>query len=88
MTYEYTGPDGVRYSYGADPPPVAKEPPMKHKLIDIASRAGWTAAQAFLAVFAVTDVSTLSAALVAASGAALSVIKTTVAQKVESRMNT
>ena len=49
---------------------------------DIAERAGWTALQAFLAVYTVTDVTSTKAALVAAVGAALSVLKGFVATKV------
>ena len=55
---------------------------VKKILADVAERAAWTAAQAFLAVFLVTDVSTVKAALVAAAGAALSVVKGFVATKV------
>jgi len=54
----------------------------KKILADVAERAAWTAAQAFLAVFLVTDVSTVKAALVAAAGAGLSVVKGFVARKV------
>ena len=54
----------------------------KDLVFDVAERAAWTAAQAFLAVFLVTDVSTVKAALVAAAGAALSVVKGFVAAKV------
>ena len=49
---------------------------------DIAERAAWTAAQAFLAVFVVADVSTARTGVVAAVGAALSVVKGFVATKV------
>ena len=49
---------------------------------DIAERAAWTAVQAFLAVFTVTDVSSARAAAVAAIGAALSVAKGFVATRV------
>ena len=54
----------------------------KDLVFDVAERAAWTAAQSFLAVFLVTDVSTVKAALVAAAGAALSVVKGFVASKV------
>jgi len=49
---------------------------------DVVERALWTAAQAFLAVFLVTDTSSLKAAVVAAAGAGLSVVKTAVTQRV------
>ena len=54
----------------------------KKLLLDLLERAGWTAAQAFLAVFAVTDVSSAKAGLVAAAGAALAVLKGVVASRV------
>ena len=49
---------------------------------DIIERAVWTAAQAFLAVFTVGDLSSAKAAGVAAMGAAISVAKSVVASKV------
>ena len=49
---------------------------------DIIERAVWTAAQAFLAVFTVGDLSSAKAAGVAAMGAAISVAKSIVASKV------
>ncbi len=54
----------------------------KALVFDVLERAAWTAAQAFLAVFVVTDVSTAKAGLVAAAGAALSVVKGFVASQV------
>ena len=48
---------------------------------DILERAIWTAAQAFLAVFTVGDLSSAKAAGVAAMGAAISVAKSIVASK-------
>jgi len=54
----------------------------KDELQDIASRAGWTAAQAFLSTFVLSDLETLKAAAIAAAAAALSAIKTFVASKV------
>jgi hypothetical protein len=54
---------------------------MTEEIRDLASRASWTAAQAFLAVFLVTDVSTVKSAAVAAAGAGLSVVKTYVNSK-------
>ena len=48
---------------------------------DIIERAIWTAAQAFLAVFTVGDLSSSKAAGVAAMGAAISAVKSIVASK-------
>tara|TARA_Y100000310_G_scaffold282922_1_gene304524 strand:+ start:68 stop:232 length:165 start_codon:yes stop_codon:yes gene_type:complete len=45
-------------------------------------RAAWTAAQAFLAVFVISDLASTKAAVVAAVAAALSVLKTFVRDKV------
>jgi hypothetical protein len=55
---------------------------MTNTMVDIATRAAWTAAQAFLAVFVVADVTTVRTAAVAAIAAAVSVLKTAVASKV------
>ena len=49
---------------------------------DIIERAVWTAAQAFLAVFTVGDLSSAKAAGVAAMGAAIQVAKSIVSSKV------
>lgn len=49
---------------------------------DIIERVFWTAVQAFLAVFIVSDVSSLKAAGVAAAAAVLSAIKGIAASKV------
>jgi len=49
---------------------------------NVVERALWTAAQAFLAVFVVTDASTIKVGIAAAAAAALSVIKTAVQEKV------
>lgn len=55
---------------------------MTRKLaLDLLERAGLTAAEAFLAVFVVTDVSTAKAAGVAAAGAVLSLAKGLVASQ-------
>jgi hypothetical protein len=54
----------------------------KQEFADLAERVLWTAAQAFLAVFVVADVSTAKAAGVAAAAAAVAVVKGFVAQKV------
>ena len=54
---------------------------MRAELIDLASRAGWTAGETFLATLVLTDVSTWSTAAVAAAAAFLSVVKTYFAQK-------
>lgn len=54
----------------------------KREFFDLVERVGWTAAQAFLAVFVVTNVSTAKAAGVAAAAAAVAVLKGFVAQKV------
>ena len=43
---------------------------------DMIERAAWTFAQAFLAVFVVSDLASAKSALVAAAAATLSVIKT------------
>jgi hypothetical protein len=55
-----------------------------YQLKNIASRAAWTAAQAFLATFAVADLGTAKSALIAAAAAALSVLKTFVSEKAQS----
>jgi len=49
---------------------------------DVLTRAGWTAAQAFLAVFVVADVTTVRTAVIAAIAAGVSVVKTAVSNKV------
>lgn len=49
---------------------------------DIIERAIWTAAQAFLAIFTVADLSSAKAAGVAAMAAAISAVKSIVASKV------
>ena len=54
----------------------------KKLFLDVLERAAWTAAQAFLAVYVVTDVSSAKAALVAAAGAVLAVLKGFVAGQV------
>lgn len=54
----------------------------KAQLADIAERAAWTFAQAFLAVFVVTDIATARGAALAGIAAAISVIKGFVATKV------
>ena len=48
---------------------------------NLIERAGWTAVQAFLAVWVVGDVSSLRAALVAGAAAGLSVVKTYAQQR-------
>ena len=45
-------------------------------MTNLMERAGWTFAQAFLAVFVVGDQGTLKVAVIAGGAAALSVIKT------------
>lgn len=55
---------------------------MKKIYKDILERVIWTAAQAFLATFVVTDLSSLKVAAVAAIAAALSVVKGLAATKV------
>lgn len=47
----------------------------KQALKDLAARAGWTAAETFLAVFVVSDLSSWRSALVAAGATALSAAK-------------
>ena len=49
---------------------------------DIIERAIWTAAQAFLAIFTVADLSSAKSAGVAAMAAAISAVKSIVATKV------
>lgn len=49
---------------------------------DMAERAGWTAVEAFLAVWVVGDVASLKAAGIAAAAAGLTVIKTYAKSKV------
>lgn len=57
---------------------------MNHRLLaDIAERALWTAVQAFLSVFTVTDLSTSRTAGIAAVAAVLSVIKSAAASRVQ-----
>lgn len=48
---------------------------------DVAERAAWTAVQAFLSVLVLTDVASIEAALVAAGGALISVVKTVAAAR-------
>lgn len=50
-------------------------PDWKWYLGDLAERVVWTAVQAFLSVFTVTDLSTAKAGLVAAAAAVLSLLK-------------
>lgn len=47
----------------------------KDYLADLAERCFWTAVQAFLSVFSVTDLSTAKAGLVAAAAAVLALVK-------------
>lgn len=51
------------------------------ELKNLLTRAGWTAAQSFLAVWMVADVNSLKAAAVAGAAAGMSVVKTYVADK-------
>ena len=44
-------------------------------MMDLIERAGWTFAQAFLAVFVIGDQATVKVALMAGAAAALSVLK-------------
>lgn len=55
---------------------------MTETLRDIATRAAWTAAQAFLAVFVIADVSSVRTAALSAAAAGLSVLKGFVSTKV------
>lgn len=55
------------------------------QLLDIAERVGWTFAQAFLAVFVVTDLSSARTAATAGAAAAIAVIKGVVATRVGAR---
>ena len=48
---------------------------------DWAERTGWTAAQSFLAIFLVTDLSTLKAAATAGIAAVLAAVKTLAQQR-------
>lgn len=54
----------------------------KTYLADLAERVAWTAAQAFLSVFTVTDLSTAQAGGVAAAAAVLALLKGVVAKHV------
>lgn len=49
---------------------------MTKTMRDMLERAGWTAAEAFLAVIVVTDVNSLKAAAAAGVAAGISVVKT------------
>ena len=49
--------------------------PTKTDFANLAERTGWTFAEAFLAVFVVTDTSTVRSAVVAAAAAALVPVK-------------
>tara|TARA_Y100000385_G_scaffold291422_1_gene369323 strand:- start:5255 stop:5437 length:183 start_codon:yes stop_codon:yes gene_type:complete len=51
---------------------------------DSLERIGWTAIQSFLAIFALGDMGTLRAALVAGGAAALSGLKTIAKKRLES----
>ena len=54
----------------------------KKLLLDMIERAAWTFAEAFLAVYVITDVSSAKTAAVAGAGAALAVVKGFVASHV------
>ena len=56
---------------------------MKTQLVDVAERAAWTFAQAFLAVLVIGDMSTARDAGIAGIAAAISVLKGFVATKVK-----
>lgn len=58
---------------------------MKARILDMLERAGWTAAQAFLATWVVTDQSSAKGAVLAAVAAALSIVKTFVSQEADRR---
>lgn len=58
---------------------------MKARILDMLERAGWTAAQAFLATWVVTDQSSTKGAVLAAVAAALSIVKTFVSQEADRR---
>ena len=51
---------------------------------DMFERAAWTFAQAFLAVFIISDLASAKMALIAAAAAALSVVKTYARDRVRS----
>tara|TARA_X000001036_G_scaffold384074_1_gene377846 strand:+ start:1437 stop:1637 length:201 start_codon:yes stop_codon:yes gene_type:complete len=55
--------------------------PISDHLRDVCERALYTAAEAFLAVFVITDLSTAESALSAAGAAFLSVVKTFVVER-------
>lgn len=55
--------------------------PLNHHLRDVCERALYTAAEAFLAVFVITDLSTVESALSAAGAALLSAAKTIVIER-------
>lgn len=54
---------------------------MKLWALDMGERAVWTALQAFLAVWTVTDMSSTRSAAVAAAAAAISVVKSAIASR-------
>lgn len=54
---------------------------MKLWALDMAERAAWTALQAFLAVWTVTDLSSTRTAGIAALAAAISVVKSGIASR-------
>lgn len=53
----------------------------KTLFLDLLERAAWTAAQAFLAVFTVSDLSTARTGAIAAAAAVLSLVKGLVASR-------
>ncbi len=55
------------------------------RFVDMLERAGWTAAQTFLATWVVTDQSTVKGAVLAAVAAGLSVVKTFISQEANAR---
>ena len=57
------------------------------ELHNLLSRSAWTAVQSFLAVWMVTDTSSLKAAAVAGAAAGLSVIKTFILEKATKKVS-
>lgn len=55
--------------------------PLNHHFRDVCERALYTAAEAFLAVFVITDLSTVESALSAAGAALLSAVKTVIVER-------
>ena len=73
--------DGTWRASASDPLMSVSASPISDHLRDVCERALYTAAEAFLAVFVITDLSTAESALSAAGAAFLSVVKTFVVER-------